>query len=275
MIRLLLVDDENGFRNALAKLIRWEDYGYELIGMAANGRQGLEILKEKECDVVFTDIEMSGVDGIAFMDDLREKYPDIVIVVISCYNKFEYARAALQRGARDYITKLSITPASMGKLLLKLRSEIEESRKQDREKEMDKLHREIDRDLIQILGKEQTEHLCRTCINLPQHIREVLEYIYQNKKFELSLSDASEFVHLNPQYFSTLFKKNLGINYVQYMSRMRINYAKNLLVNTDMKIYEVGLKIGMENEAYVSRFFKKYTGESPVEYRVKSKKKTP
>ena len=44
MIRLLLVDDENGFRNALAKLIRWEDYGYELIGMAANGRQGLEIL---------------------------------------------------------------------------------------------------------------------------------------------------------------------------------------------------------------------------------------
>ncbi len=272
MIKLLLVDDENGFRNALAKLIRWEDYGYELIGAAANGRQGIEILKEKECDIVFTDIEMSGVDGIAFMDYIRDNYPEIVIVVISCYNEFEYARAALQRGARDYITKLSITPQSIGELLLKLRREIEETRLKNQDKGMGKLHREIDRDLGRIWKESLKGHSPKTCVELQQHIREVLEYIYENKKFNLSLSEASDIVHINPQYFSSLFKKNLGINYVQYMSLLRINYAKDLLVNSDMKIYEIGLKIGMENEAYFSRFFKKYTGESPVEYRAENRR---
>ncbi|HIX62869.1 MAG TPA: AraC family transcriptional regulator, partial [Candidatus Mediterraneibacter colneyensis] len=112
----------------------------------------------------------------------------------------------------------------------------------------------------------------KTCVELQQHIREVLEYIYENKKFNLSLSEASDIVHINPQYFSSLFKKNLGINYVQYMSLLRINYAKDLLVNSDMKIYEIGLKIGLENEAYFSRFFKKYTGESPVEYRAENRR---
>lgn len=272
MIKLLLVDDENGFRNALAKLIRWEDYGYELIGAAANGRQGIEILKEKECDIVFTDIEMSGVDGIAFMDYIRDNYPEIVIVVISCYNEFEYARAALQRGARDYITKLSITPQSIGELLLKLRREIEETRLKNQDKGMGKLHREIDRDLGRIWKESLKGHSPKTCVELQQHIREVLEYIYENKKFNLSLSEASDIVHINPQYFSSLFKKNLGINYVQYMSLLRINYAKDLLVNSDMKIYEIGLKIGMENEAYFSHFFKKYTGESPVEYRAENRR---
>lgn len=273
MIRLLLVDDENGFRNTLAKLIRWEEYGYELIGTAANGRQGIEMLKEKECDIVFTDIEMAGVDGIAFMDYIRDNFPDIVIVVISCYNEFEYARAALQRGARDYITKLSITPQSIGELLLKFRGEIEENRQKNKEIGLEKIHREIDRDFGQILGQDESSHPGKSCACLQQHIREVLEHIYQNKLFALSLSDAAEYVHLNPQYFSALFKKNLGINYVQYMSQIRINHAKELLVNSDMKIYEIGLKIGMENEAYFSRFFKKYTGESPVEYRAENRRR--
>ena len=57
------------------------------------------------------------------------------------------------------------------------------------------------------------------------------------------------------------------MNFVRYMAELKIGFAEELLINTNMKISEIGLVIGIDNEAYFSRFFKKYTGISPNSYK--------
>lgn len=264
MIRLLIVDDEAGFRNAFAHLIHWNDYGYELVGTAENGEKAIEIIEKNSCDVVFTDIEMPRVDGIEFMDYLQKNYPEIIIIVLSCYNEFEYARAALQKGAKDYITKLSITPGNIGELLLKIKQILDEE-------SMPKAGRAADcsRFLARTLAKSESLIGYKELQNLQGPIRAVLNQIYEGHRFEITLNEAAKIAHMNSQYFSALFKKNAGMNFVRYMSELKVGYAKELLTNTDMKIYEVGAEIGIDNEAYFSRFFKKYTGVSPNAFKYK------
>ncbi|MBU3874508.1 response regulator [Faecalicatena sp. AGMB00832] len=262
MIRLLIVDDEAGFRNAFAKLIHWKQYGYELVGTAENGEKAIEMIEKYECDVVFTDIEMPGIDGIEFMDYLHKNYPEIIIIVLSCYNEFEYARAALQKGAKDYITKLSITPTNIGELLEKIKKLLEENPPVKFKTEYD-----LNKFLNRTLAKNKNLTGYKELQVLPAPIREVLEKVYSERKFELTLNEAAEIAHVNPQYFSALFKKNINMNFVRYMAELKIGFAEELLINTNMKIYEIGLVIGIDNEAYFSRFFKKYTGMSPNSYK--------
>jgi two-component system response regulator HydG len=111
--RILVVDDEAGARTALAELLREE--GYE-VHSAADGFKALGRVDTWSPDVVITDVKMPGMDGVELMQKLRERFPELIVLVMTAFGSVENAVQAIHRGADDYLTK----PLHLGQLLVVL-----------------------------------------------------------------------------------------------------------------------------------------------------------
>ncbi len=97
------------------------------------------------------------------------------------------------------------------------------------------------------------------------------EYIQKNQAEDLSLGQVASAVHTSTFYFCKLFKKATGLNFTEYVSRVRIEKAKNLLLNPNLRISEIAYEVGFQSLTHFNRVFKKIIGESPTEYRVQLK----
>lgn len=97
-------------------------------------------------------------------------------------------------------------------------------------------------------------------------IHKVKDYIKQHYADEISLNSAAELVYLSPNYLSKVFKEYAGENFIDYLTRVRIEKAKIQLKNNDAKVYEVAESVGYKSQKYFSRLFKECTGMSPTEY---------
>ncbi len=92
-------------------------------------------------------------------------------------------------------------------------------------------------------------------------------FIEENYHKDISLDDVSRKVDISPYYFSKLFKEEVGENFIEYLTRIRIEKAKRLLQNRDLSIKNICADTGYSDPNYFSRIFKKYVGETPTEYR--------
>ena len=101
-----------------------------------------------------------------------------------------------------------------------------------------------------------------------QIVKEAKEYILENyTNAELSLEVICRHLHLSPAYFSSLFKKETGQTYINYLTDIRLNKAVELLGTTDEKTYMIAEKVGYLEQNYFSYVFKKKFGVSPTKYR--------
>ena len=100
-------------------------------------------------------------------------------------------------------------------------------------------------------------------------IKKALNFVNQNYMKDITLDSAANAVNLNSSYFSTLFKKQTGIGFSDYLNKVRIQESKHLLQSTDYSILEIALEVGFEDQSYYSKVFKKITGMKPKEYRDK------
>lgn len=106
MIKILIVDDEPFIRQGLKILINWEQYGYEIIGEAANGLEAIKQLEEKEIDLVIADIKMPEMNGIELIEFVHNNMlTEVKFIVLSGYYEFEYAKKAIKYNVKDYILK--------------------------------------------------------------------------------------------------------------------------------------------------------------------------
>lgn len=94
-----------------------------------------------------------------------------------------------------------------------------------------------------------------------------LSYIARNYQRELLLEEVAEHVHLNPYYFSKVFKQQTGETFIDYITRIRIEKAKQWMGNKEMSLKEICYLVGYNDPNYFSRVFKKVTGMTPSAYR--------
>ena len=98
-------------------------------------------------------------------------------------------------------------------------------------------------------------------------VEKAKEYINENFNKEISLDEVSKKVNISPYYFSKLFKDETGTNFIEYLTDIRINEAKKLLLDRNMSMKEICMAVGYSDPNYFSRTFKKNVGVTPTEYR--------
>ena len=98
-------------------------------------------------------------------------------------------------------------------------------------------------------------------------LQRISQYIEENYDQDLSLTDLAEHFHLSYSYLSSYFKQQTNENLTTYINKVRIEKAKQLLLNWDLSISEVNRMTGFSEHNYFSKVFKKITGQTPVEYR--------
>ena len=108
MRKALLADDDFLVRSYLKMLSSWEKAGFEITADVRDGEEALEVLDREKIDLVVTDIAMPLMDGIELIREIRRKYPDIYVIVLSCHDEFEYVKKAMKEGADEYVLKLSL-----------------------------------------------------------------------------------------------------------------------------------------------------------------------
>lgn len=105
MYKILIVDDEPMIIHGLCRQIDWESYALELAGTAETGESALQILKQKNIDILFTDICMPKMDGLNLISLAKEHNPFLRSVVISSHSEFDYVKKALLLGVENYLLK--------------------------------------------------------------------------------------------------------------------------------------------------------------------------
>ncbi|MDE7311687.1 MAG: response regulator [Eubacterium sp.] len=124
MIKIFLVEDEIIIREAIHKMIPWEEYGFTFAGEAKDGEMALPAIRSIRPDVLITDIKMPFMDGLALSRLVLKELPDTKIIIVSGYDDFEYARQAISLGVEQYLLK-PVTKSAFIEVLEKIREKYE------------------------------------------------------------------------------------------------------------------------------------------------------
>jgi two-component system, response regulator YesN len=244
MLKVIIVDDEPWIVSLIRGLIAWDRLGMQVVGEAGDAGSALELAGRVLPDVLITDIRMADMDGLDLVEATRRLVPEVRVIVISGHDDFAYARRALQLGAVDYLLK-PVNAVDLTEALLRATAPLQSRPAGGGDDRAGG-------------GVEVQSHHPR--------IRRALEYISRRYATELTLTEVAEAVDMGVTYFSELFKKELGVGFAEYLTRLRMAEAKRLLALGSLRVYEVAQQVGYRNANYFSRVFHKHTGHKATEY---------
>ena len=105
MIKVIVADDESRVSQLICNLVDWPSLGMEVVGVAGNGIEALELVELFQPDLIITDIRMPGCDGLELVRRAKEIKADLEFIIVSGYRHFEYAQSAIKYGVCDYLSK--------------------------------------------------------------------------------------------------------------------------------------------------------------------------
>ncbi len=254
MIRVLIVDDEPIIRFGIKALIDWGKEGFEVVGEYANGIAALDTMLSQPVNIVITDIKMPLMDGLTLTREVMKLNPSCKVILVSSYNDFEYVREGLKLGVVDYILKHSLEPEELLEALRKCKERLDEEA------------HEPSASTAEPRGRAYGEPELHAEHN---PIEKALEYIGKHDLRTITLQEVADAVHVSKSYFSVLFKKTTGHNFIDYVIGLRLEKAKELLADSNLKIYVISEQAGFNDVKYFSKLFKKTCGVSPIDYRMR------
>lgn len=267
MYRVLLADDEQIERMALAKRLRKHFGGSLDIREAVNGAEALELFKDEKSQIVVMDISMPEMNGVEAAEHIRQMDEDCVIIFLTAYDEFSYAKRAIVIRALDYLLK----PCEEEELTAV----------------MEEAMRLTDRRLAAGGGAGEggaagagggTAGMERTSPDSGIHrddgdgrlalvAETIREYIRNNYMNEISMQDAARLMNYSDAYFCKLFKQCFDQNFTSYLTHFRVSEAKKLLMDRSISVKDVSMRVGYYDSNYFAKVFKRITGMIPSEYR--------
>ncbi len=125
MYKLLIVDDEPWVLRSLQDSVKWNRFGFSLIGTATDGNEALQVMETIRPDLVVTDIRMPVMDGLALIEESKVRWPNIQFIILSGHAEFDYARRAMANNVSGYCLK-PVQEDEMEVVLLKVKLELDE-----------------------------------------------------------------------------------------------------------------------------------------------------
>ncbi len=238
-MRIAVIDDENGTRAGIIRLIKKINPDFVVVGEADNGYDGMLLIKSLCPDVVITDIMMPRLNGLEMIENARICSPNTRYLVLSGYAEFELAKQAIRLSVVDYLLK----PITSDQLA-------------------DALNR-----IYQGYGAQTADKTAEPGANSYSFIVEyIVKDIFENYAQRLYLEDYAKQLKVTPEYAGSIFSKETGKSFSLFLRDVRMEKAKKLIKNTDDKIYEIAYKTGYSDVKYFCRVFKEYTGVSAKSY---------
>ena len=261
MIRLLIADDEKLEREALAGLVQRRFEREVVLEVAENGRKAADTAVLWGADLILMDIEMPGMSGLDAARAVLAQRPSCRVIFVTAYSLFQYAHEAVHLGACDYLLK-PVDPDELEASVRRAMRQIETERKLEELAAARPQPEQTETEEEAEDAPEESEN-SQTALVMA-HVRRYLE---DNYMFDLSLDSVGEILHISPAYLSAQFKKYQKMNFLDCLTELRINAAKELLADPFRSSAEVASMVGYEDASYFARAFKKRTGMTPTQYR--------
>ena len=242
-LRVLLVDDEIIIREGFRKLFDWEAHGCEVVGEAADGMEALSRIDELKPDIAVMDINIPIMNGLKVIQLSRIRHPDMAFIIVSGYDDFSYCREALRMKITDYILK-PVDYEEFGTCIDNLK-------------------------IARFLNQTETapaspeEPLPET----RQTISRMTRFMQEHLAEEISLTVLADTFHLSAQYISQLFKNEIGVNFLAYLTSIRMEKARQLLLSTSLPVADIAERAGYADYRVFTKVFKKNEGITPSQYR--------
>jgi len=222
MFKALIVDDEPLMREYLAMNLNVINQEWIAEDTASDGIYAIQLLQHTHYDAVITDIKMPGMDGISLSKYLFKTLPKTPIIIISGYNEFKYAKAAIKLNVFDYLLKPlrdDELSAALSAISLKIGTNNEKP----------------------IIGIKSNDNSL---------VSQIQEYLQVHFREGLSLTILADMFNITPSYLSTIFHKEIGEPYSKYLLRMRMETSKALLLNPASKVQDVALDVGFSSSKH-------------------------
>ncbi|HSR03692.1 MAG TPA: helix-turn-helix domain-containing protein [Proteiniclasticum sp.] len=246
MIRLIIVEDEDFIRRGLVHTMDWLGMDCIVVGEAADGKAGLEMIRSLKPDVVISDIRMPYLDGIAMIKEALVDL-DFKSVLLTSYAEFDYAKRAIEINVSSYLLK-PVAEEDLAKAILKIREELAENKIQKQS-----LTDEIGNIIRQEAEKEY-------------YVVKTLESIVGQYDKKLSIEGVSEELGVSASFLSRRFKKVTGSTFLEILNEYRVIQSVKLLASGKYRVGEIAEKTGFSDYKHFYSVFKKCTGISPSEY---------
>ena len=258
MIRLLIADDEKLEREALADMVSRRFEHEVVLELAENGRKAADTAVLWGADLILMDIEMPGMSGLDAARAVLAQRPACRVIFVTAYSLFQYAHEAVHLGACDYLLK-PVDPDELEASIRRAMRQIETERKLEALAPVQPEPMEPAAPAAEPDDAENSQNAL-----VMAHVRRYLE---DNYMFDISLDSVGEILHISPAYLSAQFKKYQKMNFLDCLTELRINAAKELLTDPFRSSAEVASMVGYEDASYFARAFKKRTGMTPTQYR--------
>ena len=241
-MRILIAEDEPRAMRGLKNLITSISPDYQVVAEAADGRQALEMLKQQKPEVVFTDLKMPYMDGMALIRTAHALESPAEFVLVTAYEEFEVAREAIGLGVFDYLVK-PITIEDAMRVLERLSTK---------------------------LGGTQ-EHMAERSLRdqYPEAhplVRKTLHIIEESYASKLNQKELAQMLGISQEYLCYLFNKDVGEPFVKFVKKYLIETAKRLLASGRATKDEVAYQVGFSEAKYFGRVFREVAGVSVAEY---------
>lgn len=244
MYTLMIVEDEPMEREALRKIISKEFKDQiKILDDAKNGIEAITKAQQNKPDIILMGIGLPGKNGLEVQQEIISFLPNVQTIIQTAYSNFTYAQKALKLKVKDYLLKPVKTPdlkLSINKIIM---------------------------DLDDISLNEYPFALKESETDI---MKESISYMNINFKDKIDLQSISNHIHLNAQYFSRIFKKEMGISCIDYINQLRINYSCKMLCTTSYPVYRIAIESGFTDASYFSRVFTRHLQDTPIEYRRKN-----
>ncbi len=230
---ILIVDDDPGVLEMHSQIVRGQFPQYQIL-LAANGKEALLLLQTSKPDLVLLDLMMPELDGFGVLEAMQkmETACNIPVIVLSAREIGEEEMARLNRSVASVLRKGVFTaPETLEHI------------------------------------RDALSHRQRLNSEAQRLTRKAMAYVHEHYGEPIGREDFARYVGVSEGYLSRSFNQETGLSLIHYLTRYRIQQAKQLLATTDKTITEVAMEVGFSDSNYFSRVFRQEVGLSPLAYR--------
>ncbi|MFI3313637.1 MAG: response regulator [Eubacteriales bacterium] len=243
MYKVMIIDDESIIVEGMQRAVNWKQFGCEVCGTAYDGASGLKLIQELKPDILFTDICMPNMTGLAMLAALKSEMPRMQATILTGYHDFAYAQEAVRLGVVRLLTK----PSRMDEI-------------QEAIEAMTTILKGLPPEEKPVLEEQAAASFV---------VRGALAFMDENYNQKLTLQMVAEHCYVSQWHLSKLLNRHTDKSFYDILNAVRIKKAKELLLDPKLRVADIGELVGYNDTAHFSRTFKKVEGVSANEYRNK------